>query len=39
MALLPLLLAGAGGAFLTDQFRKAGERKEVKNLLRTTEDG
>ena len=34
MALLPLILAGAGGAFVTDQFKKAGERKEVKELLK-----
>ena len=32
--MLPLLLAGAGGAFVADQFQKAGERKEVKELLR-----
>ena len=31
--MLPLLLAGAGGAFIADQFQKAGERKEVKKLL------
>ena len=34
MALLPLILAGAGGAFISDQFKKAGERKEVKDLLK-----
>ena len=34
MALLPLILAGAGGAFIGDQFKKAGERKEVRDLLR-----
>ena len=32
--MLPLLLAGAGGAFIGDQFRKAGERKEMKELLK-----
>ena len=32
--MLPLLLAGAGGAFIGDQFRKAGERKEMKDLLK-----
>ena len=34
MALLPLILAGAGGAFIGDQFKKAGERKEVRDLLK-----
>ena len=34
MALLPLILAGAGGAFIGDQFKKAGERKEIKDLLK-----
>jgi hypothetical protein len=32
--LLPLVLAGGAGAFVTDQFRKAGERKEIKDLLK-----
>ena len=34
LPLLPLILAGAGGAVVTDQFKKAGERKEVKELLK-----
>ena len=34
MPLLPLILAGGAGAFITDQFRKAGEKKEVKDLLK-----
>ena len=32
--LLPLIGAGLAGGFVTDQFQKAGERKEVKELLR-----
>jgi len=31
--LLPLIGAGLAGGFITDQFQKAGERKEVKKLL------
>ena len=34
MALLPLILAGGAGAFIGDQFKKAGERKEVRDLLK-----
>ena len=32
--LLPLVLAGGAGAFIGDQFKKAGERKEVNELIR-----
>ena len=32
--LLPLIGAGLAGGFVADQFQKAGERKEVKKLLR-----
>jgi len=32
--LLPLIGAGLAGGFVTDQFQKAGERKEVQKLLR-----
>ena len=32
--LLPLIGAGLAGGFVADQFQKAGERKEVKELLR-----
>ena len=31
--LLPLIGAGLAGGFVADQFKKAGERKEVKKLL------
>ena len=32
--LLPLIGAGLAGGFIADQFQKAGERKEVKELMR-----
>ena len=32
--LLPLIGAGLAGGFIADQFQKAGERKEVKDLLK-----
>ena len=32
--LLPLIGAGLAGGFVTDQFRKAGERKEINELIR-----
>jgi len=32
--LLPLIGAGLAGGFVADQFQKAGERKEVKDLLK-----
>ena len=37
--LLPLIGAGLAGGFVADQFQKAGERKEVKELITTTKDG
>ena len=32
--LLPLIGAGLAGGFIADQFQKAGERKEIKDLMR-----